>query len=122
MKNIIRLLHCLGITPSYRGYRQIILALELLRKNEDLLCDTMDFYSKVADLSTSPSTPGSVERNIRTLAERAWMINPKLLEKIAGYPLDAKPTNADFLSMLLNYIQRGGEFPWLTDYIYPIHT
>ena len=120
MKNAICLLHSLGIMPSYRGYRQIILALELLLSNEDLLCDTMDLYSKIAQLSNV--TPGSVERNIRTLSERAWSINPELLRKIAGYPLDAKPTNAEFLSMLLNFIQRGGDFPWPTDYATPIHT
>lgn len=119
MEKIILLLHCLGITPGYRGYRQLILALILLRQDEDLLCDTMDLYHKVAYFSNSSQT--SIERNIRTLAERAWDVNPSLLQKVAGYPLDAKPTNTEFLSILLSYAQREGELPWTSDSITPIH-
>jgi two-component system response regulator (stage 0 sporulation protein A) len=101
MKDTINLLYHLGITPSYRGYRQLVLALELLREDEDLLYQTMNFYTTVAE--RNHSSCASVERNIRTLATRAWNVNPKLLKRVAGYPLKNKPANAEFLSILLNY-------------------
>ncbi|MDO5548289.1 MAG: sporulation initiation factor Spo0A C-terminal domain-containing protein [Eubacteriales bacterium] len=104
MEKVIRLLHRLGITPGYRGYRQAIIALELLDENEDWMCSIMELYSEIAYLNHT--TQKAVERNIRTLSKRAWTINPKLLERLAGYPLKEEPANTDFLFMLLNYKQR----------------
>lgn len=104
MNNTLRLLQRFGLTPRYRGYRQLLIALDLLKEDEYRMYNTKSFYAEIGTYSNSTAT--AVERNIRTLTERAWMINPKLLEEVAGYPMDYKPTNTDFLSIVYNYMIR----------------
>ena len=106
MKNTIRLIHRLGVTPGYRGYRQLIAALELVIENEDWLWNMMKLYSEIGKRTGANSA--AVERNIRTICERAWIVNPRLLEQTIGYPINGKPTNSEFLAMLLGYEQRHG--------------
>ena len=48
----------------------------------------------------------AVERNIRTVIQRVWRVNPTLLQKMARYPLTEAPTTRDFLSIITAYIQR----------------
>lgn len=106
MKNTIRLIHRFGITPGYRGYRQLIAALELVMEDEDWMWNMMKLYTEIGKRTHSNAL--AVERNIRTLCGRAWIVNPKLLEQTMGYPINGKPTNSEFLSMLLSYEQRHG--------------
>ena len=48
----------------------------------------------------------SVERNIRTIVQRAWRVNPTLLGKMAGYPLTDVPTVSEFLEIISAHILR----------------
>lgn len=61
-------------------------------------------YSEVArrrDCSWS-----AVERSLRTLVQRVWRVNRALLIEMAGYPLDSPPTVSEFISIVVNHIQR----------------
>lgn len=89
----------LGITPNYIGYHQIITAVELARRDPDMLfLVTKSLYPEVAKLSgTSWKT---VERNIRSVVSMAWERNPDLIRELAGYPMDSKPKAAQFISIL----------------------
>lgn len=105
MTNINFLLQSLGITNNYRGYRYILLAINLVLENEDRLESVVNkVYYSIAKTYNINWT--SVERNMRTLVNRAWNVNPKLLIEIAGYPMNGAPTTSEFLCIITNYINR----------------
>lgn len=98
-------LHALGITRNYRGFRRTVLAIELvLEEPERLENVTRDVYRVVA--MRSECNPAAVERNLRTVVERAWRISPTLLRSMAGFPLEASPTASEFLEILANHIHK----------------
>lgn len=45
------------------------------------------------------------EHDIRTMVNVCWEGNKKLLDEIAGYPLEYKPTNSEFIDMLAYYLR-----------------
>lgn len=47
-----------------------------------------------------------VERNLRTVILRAYKQNPKLMEQLAGYPLEKPPRVGDFLGMIYTFMAR----------------
>ena len=51
----------------------------------------------------------AIERNVRTLAQRAWKVNRQLVIETAGYPLCAAPAATEFVEMLANKILREEE-------------
>lgn len=51
------------------------------------------------------STPTNIEHDIRTMVNVCWEGNKKLLDEIAGYPLEYKPTNSEFIDMLAYYLR-----------------
>ncbi|MDO5547743.1 MAG: sporulation initiation factor Spo0A C-terminal domain-containing protein [Eubacteriales bacterium] len=104
MEHAIELMHRLGISPSYQGYRQALAALERVRQEEDWLRCMMHLYADVGD--QFDSTEKAIEKNIQTICQKAWQTNPKLLEQEMGYPIFNRPKNSDFLSMLLRYIEK----------------
>ena len=53
----------------------------------------------------------TVERNIRTLAARAWRINAPLLEQLAGYSLESAPSASEFIEILTNFTMRNAQVP-----------
>lgn len=98
-------LHSLGITRNYRGFRRTELAIRLILENPERLENvTRDVYHIVAD--TCGCNHAAVERNLRTVIDRAWRISPQLLRKMAGFPLDQQPTVSEFLEITSNYIRR----------------
>ena len=46
-----------------------------------------------------------VEHDIRTLINVCWEGNKSFLDEIAGYPLEYKPTNSQFIDMLAYYLR-----------------
>lgn len=95
----------MGITRTCCGYKRLIMATELVLKNEDCLDSvTKEIYMEIASQCGCKWT--SVEHNIRTASRRAWTVNPQLLIQMAGYPLDGPPTASEFLEIVSNYIQR----------------
>lgn len=93
------LLMKLGITPNYDGYQQVELAVALARREPEALrmvCKWL--YPAVAkDCGTNWKC---VERNVRSVAAKAWENNPTLLCKLAGYPMKKRPTAAQFIAVL----------------------
>ena len=65
---------------------------------------TREIYTEVA--KRLGSTPSAIEKNLRTVVQRAWRMNPGDLEKMAGYHLEFMPSVSEFLDILFNYIQR----------------
>lgn len=107
MTDVEYLLRMLGLSAKYRGFKQLIYALELAVADEERLCAvTKEIYGVVAlryDCSWS-----AVERNIRTLIEHVWnqdTSHAKLIQ-LAKYDLTIQPTAAEFLDILSNYIRR----------------
>ena len=103
LKELHTVLCQLGITANYSGSRLIIYAILLADQDEDRLrLITKSLYPDVAKHFNVNES--SVERNIRTAVGIAWKKNPIFLKCISGYPLSKRPSNIEFLSILLDYI------------------
>lgn len=99
------ILRRLGIVSTYKGYRAAVIAVSLALENEDRLHSiTKDIYAETA--RQMGTTPSAIEKNLRTVARRAWDVNRTDLERMAGYRLCAPPSVSEFLDILFNYIQR----------------
>lgn len=98
-KEILDLLHRLGVTENYAGFSCAVCAVQLSLADFDRLrLITKLIYPEVA--RQCRTTSQRVERNIRTVSAAAWENNPTLLVHLAGYPLDHRPTNSHFLAIL----------------------
>ena len=93
----------LGITANYTGFFHASYSVLLAMENpQRLLLITKWLYPQVAQ--RYHTTAGAVERNIRTIILRVWRLNRETLEHIAGCSLTAKPTAAQFISILSTYL------------------
>ncbi len=100
MNKNYRLIRSLGVTTKYKGYYWLIEALNILAKSEEeSFLITKDLYPVLA--RKMHSTPENIEHNIRTVINHCWERNRDALEHMAGCHLSQKPTNAEFLDMLL---------------------
>ncbi len=96
----------LGVTPNYRGCLLTARAASLAAlQPQRLLLVTKWLYPEVA--REFGTTWCAVERNIRTAVTIAWAANPGLLEDLAGCPLSRRPSPAQFVGMLANYLNSG---------------
>ena len=94
-----RILHQLGITANYVGYRYTQYAVKLVLEDQAYLTMvTKLLYPTVA--AHFLGTAGAVERNLRQAANLAWRSNPKLLERMAGHPLEKRPSVSSFIAIL----------------------
>ena len=97
---IFDLLYQLSISANYIGFFQTACAVELCRTEpERLLLVTKMVYPEVAKLYRTSGS--AVERNIRTVCGIAWKNNRRLLEQLAHKPFPQKPSNTQFLAVLL---------------------
>ena len=106
MKERIReLLRYLGGTGNYRGYQQTVIACELVIQDETLLlCVTRELYPRVAEMFGCNAD--NVERNIRTLIKHIWREHSDRLIEISRCDLKYPPTSAEFLDIIVTYVQR----------------
>lgn len=105
MNRIEDLLMSLGITRNYRGYRRTALAIQLAMEREERLeAVTKEIYWEVARLCDCTWT--AVERNIRTVVQRAWRVNPARLAEMARYPLEKPPTASQFIALTAACLRR----------------
>ena len=103
MRRIYGLIRRLGANSKYKGYFFAAEAVKISMKyQEKPLRITNDIYPCLA--TKYKSTPTNVEHDIRTLVNVCWEGNRELLEEIAGYSLDYKPTNSEFIDMLAYYL------------------
>ena len=106
MERISLLLKQLGIGQQYRGYQVMVKAVLLAMEDPDrLLRITKTIYPMVAqEIGTSHFC---VERNMRTAINHCWLYgNRTFLQKIAGYPLTERPSNGEFLDLLVAHLSR----------------
>lgn len=94
----------LGVTMRYKGYGQTICAVEIaLGDPESLTLVSKRLYP---DVGKSFGVSWRVaERNIRTVVDVIWELNPDGLSHIAGHKLRRKPTASDFISILVNDVK-----------------
>lgn len=103
MKNIEDTVRSLGIIRTYKGYRQLCCVLRISTGNPQTLQTIRKSIYKEAAHELGCSWT-SIERNIRTLSERAWKVNPSTLSEIVGFRLETRPSATVFLESLTYYI------------------
>ena len=98
-------LYQLGLTANYTGFFHTADAIRLALKTPQRLClVTKWIYPDVA--AHCPPSAGAVERNIRTAVSRIWEKSPEQLCRFSRAPLSRKPTNAQFLGILVAYLSQ----------------
>lgn len=102
--NIYSLLYELGLTANSISFFHTAYAVHLaLEQPQKLLLVTKWLYPEVA--KHYHSNWRAVERNIRRLIQTVWTQHREQLDFLAGQNLQAKPTPAQFLSLLVYCLQ-----------------
>ena len=97
-----------GISRCYKGAKHTAYAIYLAVTDDARLeAVTKEIYMETAAHFQCKWT--AVERNIRTVAARAWRVNPDFLGQMAGYPLRCAPTASEFIEIVASYIIRHSE-------------
>ena len=104
MREVYGTIRKLGATSKYKGYYFVAEAIRMTMEfQERPMKITKDIYPCLA--RKYRSTPTNIEHDIRTMVNVCWEGNKKLLDEIAGYPLEYKPTNSEFIDMLAYYLR-----------------
>ena len=131
MSAVYGVIRKLGATSKYKGYYYVVDAVEMAQnagyravishrsgETEDaFIADlavaqkiyerpvkvTKDIYPVIA--RKYKSTPSNVEHNIRTLVNLCWMNHKDTLEEMAGCTMADKPTNSEFIDILVYYLR-----------------
>jgi len=105
MRDVYSLIRKLGATSKYKGYYFVAEAIKVSMELEERpIKVTKDVYPVLA--KRFKSTPSNIEHNIRTLVNICWMSHRDVMEEIAGYTLEYRPTNSEFLDILVYYLCR----------------
>jgi len=89
----------LGITPNYKGFYQMLTALEIIEDNpEALTMVTKWLYPAVA--KRHQTNWRQVERSLRIVVRVAWDTNRDFLQKLSPLPVKSRPTVSQFISIL----------------------
>ncbi len=116
MADLEGMLRALGIGRQYKGHAIAVHAVELALEDADrLVCVRSGILMPLGERLHRDWR--ALERNLRTAACRAWEVNPTLMEKIAGYPLQKAPTTTEFLEMLVNYCEKDDR---MQDHVLPM--
>lgn len=95
----------LGILKRYKGYKQLMMSVELALDDEErLMYITENIYNVVADKCYC--NRHNIERNIRTVARKAWKNHSGRLTEIAGYDVINTPSVSELISILTTYVER----------------
>jgi len=106
--DVSEVLYELGATEKYLGHKYVVdVILMLLEDKSKMHRFIKGIYPDIAE--SYGVTPGSVERNIRTVVKKSYEINPELLDIIFGYELCEVPTATSFLLYLYKYVRGGHE-------------
>lgn len=106
MKEILdEMFRALGLTRNYKSYRRTAAAVWLaMEKEERLEAVTKELYPAAARLCGCSWM--AVERSLRTSVDIVWRTNAPLLARMAGYPLQSKPSAGQFIEILVVYARR----------------
>ena len=103
MKSIFGIIRKLGVTSNYKGYYFVADAIQLAMSSQNQpIRITKDIYPYLA--SKYRTTALNIEHNIRTVINVCWETNRNTMAEIAGYPLNCKPTNSEFVDMVAYYL------------------
>ena len=98
-------LRSFGITRCYKGVQYAAYAIQLAVEDESRLeAITKEIYEETAE--HFGCNGAAVERSIRTVVDRAWKIDSRLLREIAGYNFDRIPTASEFIEIMATHILR----------------
>ena len=104
MKKVYGLIRRLGANSKYKGYFFVAEAVKISMGDQyKPLRITKDIYPILA--RKYKSTPSNVEHNIRTLVNLCWTNHKDVLEEMAGCTMADKPTNSEFIDILVYYLQ-----------------
>ena len=93
----------LGITPNYRGYDYIVLAMQLVFENpERLQYVTKELYPVIAEKYNTDWR--AVEHSIRITISRSWERDSALFAKILGAWVTERPAVGRILAVLYTYL------------------
>lgn len=107
-KEIVNLLSNLGVPMHLKGYKYLVMAIELCQQNQDIRM-SKELYVTIGRKYND--TPSRVERSMRHAIEVAWTrscINYELINSVFGNSIDvnkANPTNAQFCKSVANYLK-----------------
>ena len=105
MKIIEDTLRELGIGKNYISQKRTVVVIQLALEDEDrLLRVKKGIYIPAAEQCNC--TWSAVERNIRTVVEKAWEVNRDGLIKMAGDPMSGPPTASEFIEIMVYHIQK----------------
>ena len=103
--DIKKALDYVGITPNYKGFPMLTLAIALAAEDNRRMYNLRDgIYDPIAcSMSCSVS---SVGRNIRTAIRVSWKFDPTKLFEIFGTAdvLDRAPNNARFIARMVRFV------------------
>ncbi len=98
-------LRSLGVGRNYLGHNLVTRAVRMVLLDERrLLSVRQEIFLPLAEQQQCDWR--TIERNIRTVIHRAWMVNPGRLEELAGYPLHREPTVTEFVELLYSHTMR----------------
>lgn len=101
-KTIVSDLRTLGIGRHYQGYHITIQAVRMVMTDSNcLLCIKQGIFVPLAGQQDCDWR--TIERNIRTIIHRAWLVNRDYLTELAGYPMHNEPTVTEFVEMLADH-------------------
>lgn len=105
MKNIELLLKEAKYPKRYEGYKELVYCLELVLEDENRLCSLVKIYEEIA--RKYGVTWNSVEKNIRTVNEKAWHRGGKeFINKISGVSYPVVPQTGELLEIFLEYLRK----------------
>lgn len=103
MTSIHEILRRLGIGTRFVGHAILSIAVPLAVEDETrLYCVSKRLYPMIALTLQCPVS--CIERNIRTVIEHAWRVNPEYLIELAGYELTQPPSVKQFLDILVTFL------------------
>ncbi|MBR3763794.1 MAG: hypothetical protein IKK57_04485 [Clostridia bacterium] len=104
---LVSLLESLGVTRRYQGCSMLTEAIVLLdaaSRECEAIRLRQGVYQPLANQHGCRWQ--QVERNLRTVVQRAWNVNQQGVCDLAAYPLRLAPSVGEFLELLLTYAQR----------------
>lgn len=100
-----RLLRSVAITGNYHGYWYLVCAADLVLEDPTRLhLITKRLYRDIAQIYKT--TPGAVERGIRTAIQSGWERGSKAaFESLMGYLPKECPSNAEFIDSIVHNLR-----------------
>ena len=100
------LLRYLKIPGTYKGYRQLVTAIDLAIEDEDRLLNvTIDLYPLVAEIHHTTSS--CVQKNLRKTIATCWENGGKeQLEALLDLTYERRPFTKDFIDLLADYLKK----------------